>query len=223
MGKIYHSKPKLNYWLFLFVIGTGVLLYYLYGDDITIRDILTFTPSNSYLAGLFILAMFLFKSVSVFFSIGVIYMVSGIVFPDYIAIPLNIVGTGIGMTYSYYIGYFSMGEGGNYYLQKYDKLDGIFNKVAVNGWFTTFIIRVIGIIPHDIVGIILGSLKVPYIKYITASIIGVSPILIATTVIGISISNPNSKEFLYAVIGRLIIALMATILYPLVLKMSKIK
>lgn len=196
MGKVYESKPKLNYWFFLFVIETGVVLYYLYGDEITIRDILTFTPSNKYLAGLFILVLFLIKSISVFFPIGIIYIVSGLIFPYYIGIPLNIIGTVIGMVYSYFIGYYSMGEGGSYYLSKYDRLEGVFKKVAVNGWFMTFLIRSIGIIPHDIAGIILGSLKVPLLKYISASLVGVLPVLIATTVIGIIITNPNSKEFI---------------------------
>lgn len=150
-----------------------------------------------------------------------LYIASGLIFPLYWAIPLNILGVAIGLTYSYKIGYSSGDFLKEKILSRYDKLNEFYSVVKDNEWFSAFIIRIVGLLPHDIVNMFFGSLRISYYKYMTASIIGLMPMMIISTVIGRTITDPTSREFLLAVIMRVVLSISASLIYRVILNKSK--
>ena len=58
-----------------------ILLCLIYRDEITVDSIVAFTPQNTFVAVLVMLALFAVKSVSIFIYCGLLYAASGILFP----------------------------------------------------------------------------------------------------------------------------------------------
>ncbi len=203
------------------LIIAGIIIYLIFGEEITVDNILNMSPVNRVIASIFILILYLIKSVSIVGPIMALYIASGLIFPLYWAIPLNILGVAIGLTYSYRIGYSSGDFLKEKILSRYEKLNEFYSVVKDNEWFSAFIIRIVGILPHDIVNMFFGSLRISYYKYMTASIIGLMPMLIISTVIGRTITDPTSPEFLLAVIMRVVLSISAALIYRLILNKSK--
>jgi uncharacterized membrane protein YdjX (TVP38/TMEM64 family) len=203
------------------LIIAGIIIYLIFGEEITVDNILNMSPINRAVASIFILILYLIKSVSIVGPIMALYIASGLIFPLYWAIPLNILGVAIGLTYSYRIGYSSGDFLKEKILSRYEKLNEFYSVVKDNEWFSAFIIRIVGILPHDIVNMFFGSLRISYYKYMTASIIGLMPMLIISTVIGRTITDPTSPEFLLAVIMRVVLSISAALIYRLILNKSK--
>lgn len=203
------------------LIIAGIIIYLIFGEEITVDNILNMSPVNRVIASIFILILYLIKSMSIVGPIMALYIASGLIFPLYWAIPLNILGVAIGLTYSYRIGYSSGDFLKEKILSRYEKLNEFYSVVKDNEWFSAFIIRIVGILPHDIVNMFFGSLRISYYKYMTASIIGLMPMLIISTVIGRTITDPTSPEFLLAVIMRVVLSISAALIYRLILNKSK--
>lgn len=203
------------------LIIIGIIIYLIFGEEITVDNILNMSPRNRIIASIFILILYLIKSMSIVGPIMALYIASGLIFPLYWAIPLNILGVAIGLTYSYKIGYSSGDFLKEKILSRYDKLNEFYSVVKDNEWFSAFIIRIVGLLPHDIVNMFFGSLRISYYKYMTASIIGLMPMMIISTVIGRTITDPTSREFLWAVIMRVVLSISASLIYRIILNKSK--
>ncbi|TFZ41140.1 DedA family protein [Soehngenia longivitae] len=203
------------------LIIAGIIIYLIFGEEITVDNILNMSPINRAVASIFILILYLIKSVSIVGPIMALYIASGLIFPLYLAIPLNILGVAIGLTYSYRIGYSSGDFLKEKILSRYEKLNEFYSVVKDNEWFSAFIIRIVGILPHDIVNMFFGSLRISYYKYMTASIIGLMPMLIISTVIGRTITDPTSPEFLLAIIMRVVLSIGAALIYRAILNKAK--
>ncbi|HOK62734.1 MAG TPA: VTT domain-containing protein [Soehngenia sp.] len=203
------------------LIIIGIIIYLIFGEEITVDNILNMSPRNRIIASIFILILYLIKSMSIVGPIMALYIASGLIFPLYWAIPLNILGVAIGLTYSYKIGYSSGDFLKEKILSRYDKLNEFYSVVKDNEWFSAFIIRIVGLLPHDIVNMFFGSLRISYYKYMTASIIGLMPMMIISTVIGRTITDPTSREFLLAVIMRVVLSISASLIYRIILNKSK--
>ncbi|TJX68908.1 VTT domain-containing protein [Soehngenia saccharolytica] len=203
------------------LIIIGIIIYLIFGEEITVDNILNMSPRNRIIASILILILYLIKSMSIVGPIMALYIASGLIFPLYWAIPLNILGVAIGLTYSYKIGYSSGDFLKEKILSRYDKLNEFYSVVKDNEWFSAFIIRIVGLLPHDIVNMFFGSLRISYYKYMTASIIGLMPMMIISTVIGRTITDPTSREFLLAVIMRVVLSISASLIYRVILNKSK--
>ncbi len=58
-----------------------------------------------------------------------------------------------------------------------------------------FFLRIVYILPLDVVNMYLGATRMPYPKYLAASLFGVLPSTIAATLLGVSITDPTSSIF----------------------------
>ncbi len=191
----------------------GIVLFLLYGKEITIEDILSYTPKNKLMAIIFILMMFFIKSLSVMFSSAVIYIVTGMLFTPLLAIIINIIGISIGFIYSYWAGRTSGKALKDQLIIKYPKLKQLDSIMKNNECFITFIVRTVGVLPIDVVSMFMGSMGISFKKYLVASILGTLPILLPTTFIGITITNPRSPEFILSLLFRIIFAIISMLIY----------
>ena len=194
------------------------LLFFIYQKDVTIDKILQYTPKNYFTAALFIISMFAVKSLLVILPIPVLYICVGIIFEPFTAMIVNILGMIACTTVPYWIGRYSGVGFTDWVMKKYPIARQLETYKKDNEWFFSFLVRVIGFLPCDIVSIILGSLKVGFIKYITGTIVGMLPGLIVTTFVGITITNPRSPEFIMSCIITVVISLASIYIYKKVVK-----
>lgn len=166
------------------------------GQTITLDTVLSYTPESKPLASLFLLFMFAARSLSVVFPIVLLYVASGTIFSPVYACILNVIGTMIGITIPYFVGYFC-GEGfSERLMEKYPFIKRMRESNRRNDFFLCFFLRIISFLPGDLVCLYLGQQKITFWKYFTASMLGFLPGIILVTLLGVNITNPTSPEFL---------------------------
>lgn len=184
----------------------GIVLFLIFGRGITVEDVLNHTPENQLFIGISILLIFLLKSLMVMFPVAAIYIITGMLFNPFVAILINIIGVSISFAYSYWVGYMSEGNIRQQLMIRYKKLKKIDDLMKENEWIATFIVRIIGIVPMDMASIFMGSMELSFDRYMIASISGAFPILLATTLVGITARDPSSMEFIASVLFRVAIS-----------------
>jgi len=202
-------------WVVMLVLTA---LFFIYGRGMTARELLTYTPRNPYLAVLFLMVLFAVKSLIVILPIPVLYVLTGIMFDPLKAIGINILGAAVCTAVPYFIGSYSGNEAAEGLARKYPMIKQLGRFKGRNELFFSFYVRAIGFLPCDIVSLILGSMRVEFKKYMAGTIAGMLPGLIASTLIGDSINNPASPQFILSCIATVLIALASTLVYRKVLK-----
>lgn len=210
-----HNMPKLLRLLrmvpFLF-IAAAVLWFILYGRHLTIDDVLHYSPEQPLFAALYVWLAFTIKSLSIFFPVMLLFAIGGMLFPLPIALLVNTVGITISLTLPYLIGRFSSKDLTPMLMKKYPKLAELRQAREKNGFQFAFLIRVIGVLPCDIVSMYLGNTRLSYVKYIIGGVLGFMPDLICATVAGGEVSDISSPWF-WAAIGTNLVVCIASILF----------
>ena len=159
--------------------------YLLNRDKITISSILGFTPKNLYLAAFVMLLLFATKSVSVVIYGGLLYAASGIMFSLPVAILVNTIGTVLMVSIPFFIGKNAGQDTMSKLVERNPKLEVLRDVPSKNELFISIFVRLIGMLPGDLVGMYLGASGIRYSKYITGSMIGLFP--------AIEPVNPNAE------------------------------
>jgi CDP-diacylglycerol--glycerol-3-phosphate 3-phosphatidyltransferase len=223
-----NSKKKnnnrfLGLWkcVFLLVWAAIILAFIFCQKDISVEKILCFTPANPFFAAIALLALFALKSLSIVIYIGILYAADGILFTLPAAIFLNLCGTAIALSIPYAIGKKIGTEAVDKITEQYPKAE-VFKKLrSENDFFFSFIVRLIGILPSDIVSLYMGSIRMPYLKYLTGSMLGFLPRLIMFTVIGMSVADVRSSQFIIAICVEVLSILLSSSLFLIYKKKHK--
>ena len=96
---------------------------------------------------------------------------------------------------------------------RYPKIKSIFDLEKGNDWFLSYFLRVINLLPMDLVSMFLGAAGVAPVKYITGSMLGNLPGIIAITVVGQSIIDPTSPTFIISLCVTVIISVLSVIIF----------
>lgn len=183
------------------------------GEDFSIDRLWSYTPSSYFAAVIFFLLIYAVKSLSFLIPIVVVYVAAGGIFGPFTAMAVNILGAGIVVTIPYWIGYrFGAGFAGTL-LTRFKKVEEFIKNKEGNGWFISCFPRTIAFLPLKTISVYLGSLKVPYYKYLLGSIIGLMPLLISVTLAGASITQPRSPTFIISVIVMMLSAAVSVGVY----------
>lgn len=206
----------------LVMIGVCVLLYFRFFRGVTIEDILEFTPENLWLAALVMIGLFALKSLSMFFPMLILIAASGSIFPSYLsALAVNSVGVAVMLLIPYAIGRFAEREFVEGLISKNKNADKLREIKSENELFIAYFLRVINILPCDLVSMFLGSTGFGLVKYLAGSFAGVLPGMIATTIIGANMNDPTSPAFWIAVAAEVIFAAASTLAYYFYKKKNK--
>lgn len=179
-------------------------------DKITISSILSFTPKNLYLAAFVMLLLFAIKSVSVVIYGGLLYAASGIMFSLPVAILVNTIGTVLMVSIPFFIGKRAGKDTMNKLVEKNPKLEVLREVPSKNELFISIFVRLIGMLPGDLVGMYLGASGVHYSKYIAGSMIGLFPAVVSFSVMGMSADDISSPAFIISTafeIGLMILSI----------------
>ncbi len=206
----------------LVMIGVCVLIYFLFFRGVTVEDILEFTPENLWLAALVMVGLFSLKSLSMFFPMLILIAATGSIFPSFVsAILVNSIGVAAMLLIPYAIGRFAEKEFVQGLINKNKNADKLREIQSENEFFIAYFLRVINILPCDVVSMFLGATGFGFVKYLIGSFAGVLPGMIATTLIGANINDPSSPVFWIAVGAEIVFAVASTLAYYLYKKKKK--
>lgn len=173
-------------------------LFLLAGTELDAADILSWTPSNPWMAALFLVALYGVKSMTVFFPLVALYLAGGLLFPLPAALAVNLAGLAVCASVPYLVGRLSAAE-------TLDRLRGKYPKLAVleklrqrNSLVFALLARAVGILPGDVVSLYFGAVRLPFLPYLAGSLLGLAPTMAAVSIMGDNASDPLSPAFLAA-------------------------
>ena len=198
--------------LILVLLLTGPFAF-LHDDPVSPKELVNYAPKNEWLAALFMIALYAFKSMVFVIPMPLLYISSGLIFKPARAFLVNVLGMITTATLPYWIGRYSGGGVMEKILKKFPKMQVLDNLKRGNEWFFSFIVRVIGFLPCDAVSMFMGACRVDFKKYITGTAAGMLPGLISITMVGITITDPHSPEFLFSCILSVILSIASFVVY----------
>ena len=150
----------------------------------------------------FVLVILLLYFIKAFFPIyttSTVCLLTGIVLPLYMAIPINIIGIGLQFTIKYFWGqHFGAGYAWKL-LMKNDSLKSAIQSDGSSNPALLFAIRLVPVVPINLVSAVYGSFSFGYKKFLIVSLLGFMPRLISFTVAGTNMFDPLSVGFLLPV------------------------
>lgn len=198
----------------LVMVGVCVLIYFLFFRGITVEDILEFTPENLWLAAIVMIGLFALKSLSMFFPMLVLIAACGSIFPSFPpALLVNSIGVAVMLMIPYAIGRFAEKDFVMGLVRKNKNADKLREIKSENELFIAYFLRVINMLPCDLVSMFLGATGFGFVKYLVGSFVGILPGMIATTLIGANMNDPTSPVFWAAVAAEIIFAAVSTLAY----------
>lgn len=195
------------------IIIASLYFYNKYNDLFAVESIFEFTPNNLWLAALFFLAMYILKPVTIIVPVVVLQVSCAMFFPPTEALLINTVGAALAVAIAYVLGSFLGQNKVQKIFKKLKKKKSISDLTEEGQFFYVFLIRLIGIISMDVTGLILGSTKMNFIKYFTASMLGLMPAIVIGTFIGTTLSDPTSAGFLLSLSLKGVLVIMSIVIY----------
>lgn len=194
----------------------GALLWlWLSGDDLSVDTVLSYTPELPLLAALFLLLLYALKSLSLTLPILLLDTVCGVLFPLPVAILVATLGTAITLTIPYFIGRGAGPDMTEKLQQKHSRLRELRELRSRNELFLAFLIRIVGILPCDVVSLYLGNTRMPFPKYLLGGVLGFLPDVLTATVVGMKADDRSSPWFWGAITLNLLVAGGSTLFYAL--------
>lgn len=177
---------------------TIIAVCLLHKDEFTLEGILSYTPQQPILAAAVLWMLFAVKSLSIFLYSGLLYAASGILFPLPVAIAVNIAGTAVMVSIPYWLGKKLGRQAVQYILHRWPKSAMLHDLRGGSDFFFVLIVRLLGILSADVVSAYMGAVGVKYRAYLPACLLGFLPTCILFPIMGMSISDVRSPQFLTA-------------------------
>ena len=200
------------------VIGIGlwvalIIVCVVNRDKITAEGIVGLVPKDSVLSIIVMLLLFAVKGVAVFIYGSILYAASGILFSLPVAIIVNTIGTVIMTTIPFYIGKKAGSRLLGELVKKNSKLELLRDTQNKNEFFVSFFLRMVGLLPADLVAMYLGASGMRYKPYFFGTLIGLLPAIICFSVMGMSIDDVGSPQFLISLIVEVGLMLLSLLIY----------
>lgn len=214
---ILQKAAAICFWLGLIVVC------FIYRDEITAERIVNFTPKDPLLAAFVMLCLFAVKSVLFFVYGGILYAANGILFSLPVAILMNIAGTIVMTSIPFFIGKKAGSKALTRLTQKSPKLEMLKDVPNKNEFFVSFFVRMVGMLPGDLVGMYLGASGIRYSRYFWGTQLGLLPAVIAFSVMGMSIDDPSSPTFIISASFEAGLVILSVVLFYIWRKRQKNK
>lgn len=191
------------------VVLVAAILAIVYRNDLTLDSILSFTPSNLWLAALVFLGLYALKSVVAVVYLKLLYIAAGMVFPLPVAIAVNIAGTAVEMTLPYLLGRYGGKKTMELILERKPKLQRVQDLRSTNNFRFSALCRAVGVLPAEPLSIYLGASGMPYAPFVLGGVAGLLPSMLITTIMGTQVEDPTSPGFIISTTLFIVIQLSA--------------
>ena len=215
--KIVRNIIVVVFWIFL------IVLCFIYKDNITVQNIINFTPENTVMAIVMMLFLFAFKSVTFFIYGGILYAASGIIFSLPVAIFVNCIGSIIMTSIPFFVGKKMGGEAIDKIIKKHPRLSILRDTPSKKELFVSFFVRIVRCLPSDPLSMYLGASGIRYSRYICGTLLGLSPAIVTFSIMGMSINDVNSPAFIISAGIEIGLMILSVSLYLIWRKKNKNK
>ncbi len=209
------NRSALKTGIMLAFWGGIILLCWICRDRITVESIINYLPENTAVAICIILILFALKGVTVIVYGGILYAASGVLFPLPVAICVNLAGTVLMTSVPFFIGKRAGTDLLDQLVRKNKRLELLRDTPKQNEFFFSFAVRMIGLLPGDLVGMYSGACGLTYSHYICGTVVGMFPSLITFSVMGMSAHDLSSPAFLISVGSEILLMLLSLSAYLL--------
>ena len=196
-------------------LACAALWLWLSGRDLSVETVLSYTPKLPVLAALFLLLLYGLKSISLMLPVLLLDTACGVLSPLPAAILVATIGTAITLTIPYFIGRGAGPDMTEKLQQKHQRLRELREMRSRNELFLAFLIRIIGILPCDVVSLYLGNTRMPFGKYLLGGVLGFLPDIVTAAVVGMKADDRSSPWFWGAIAVNLLVAGGSTLFYTL--------
>ena len=221
--KTIQKKHQIFWGVFMAMAWAGVLLILVkVNGRLSVSELLQYQPENKVLAILTMTVLFLMKSVDFLLHSGVLFAANGVMFPLPAAITLNVLEAGMMFTLSYFVGKI-MGEPIlSYISEKHPRIRRFAALPKKSELTAALILRAIGT-PATMASLYMGAAGFRYGSYLVGSVIGMLPLMIAYTVMGVSVGDLSSPVFWIALASSGVVSVIALFLPANIVKHEKAK
>jgi uncharacterized membrane protein YdjX (TVP38/TMEM64 family) len=190
------SRRSLGVRIFMLLMwAAAVIFFWLHRDYISVEGTLRLAPRSVAAAVLLMLGLFALKSFSVVIHAGVLYAVSGILFPLPMAILVNLLGTLLMAGLSYGLGR-RLGGGSIDRIVEAHRNAGVLRKLRRENTFVyTAVSRLINLLPFDIISAYFGATETPLVPYLLGSAAGMAASCVLFPLMGAYVVNIRSPRF----------------------------
>lgn len=192
-----------------------ILFCLLHRDQFSIERILSASPASPFGAALLLLVLFAVKSLSLFLYSGLLYTVSGLLFPLPWAIALNLAGTGIMVSLPYLLGRLGA-RTVQTARERWPRVEQLLTLRGGSDFLFVLSVRLFGMLPIDVVSAVCGAMGVGYGGYLAGCLLGLLPSCILFPIMGTHLSDPTSPQFRLAALieaGCFLISFLVFLLY----------
>ncbi len=202
------NRP-LKTWSMLAFWGGIVLLCWINRDNITVENIVNYVPENTAAAIGIMLVLFALKGITVIVYGGILYAASGILFSLPAAICVNLAGTVLMTSVPFFIGKRAGADLLDKLVQRNKRLELLRDAPKQNEFLFSFAVRMIGLLPGDLVGMYSGACGFTYGHYICGTAAGMFPSIITFSVMGTSAHDISSPAFLISAGSTILLMLLS--------------
>ena len=180
-------------------------------DKITIEAILSYTPSNLWLAAMALWGLFALKTLSVVFYSGLLFTASGMLFDLPVAIAVNIVGTIVMLLEGYAIGR----AGGRALVEELSEKHPRFAEFTDlkdgHPFIFALLIRMLKVVNYDLGSMYMGASGVSILPYLGGSLTALLPEIVLFALVGSGISNMDAVPAAAAAVIYVVMTLASTL------------
>lgn len=204
------------------ILWIGLIgIFLLNRDRITVESILEKTPRNPWEAVPLMLVFFGIKGMSMVMYAGILYTVSGLLFPLPLAVAVNLLGTAVMVTVPWLCGRFVGGDAAARFDAKYPAAARLAAFREKNDWLFSLGVRTFGGLPSDPLSLYLGAVKLDWPALVFGGVVGYLPKAVTLPLMAQHADDPSSPVF---VISSVVAGLFACApaIFLLVLRIRKI-
>lgn len=196
------------------VICLLLMVGYLIGNHaVSVETLLAFTPEDPLKAAVMILLLYALKSATIFFPLIVLEIAVGHLFSPWAAMAINFAGMLIILTVPYLIGKAAGIDAIQKLIKKYPRFGSFIGKQQDSAFFLCFFLRIISVLPGDVVTMYLGATQTSFWKNLLGGALGIFPGMILATFMGSSIREPDSPAFWISTVLTVALAALSALLY----------
>lgn len=189
------------------ILFVAAAVYTISGHSITVQDILSYTPANPAAAACVLILLCGLKSLTVFFPIMVLFIACGMLFSTPVAICVGAAGAALCISIPYWLARLVGSDLTEPLFHRYPKLEQLKQLQQKNDFFFSYIARVVGILPCDIVSLYMGTIPLSYKSYVSGGVLGFLPGIIIGVLIGTNANDPASPEFFLSILCEILLCL----------------
>lgn len=175
-------------------------------SNVGIESLIAHAEGNSFRSAALLMLLFGIKSLTIIVPLASLYIASGMLFTPVWAVIVSFLGLAIALTVPYILGRWSGTEEIDYIKSKYPKIDRIIVLQQKNEFFASFIVRMIGWFPCDVLSYYFGACRTKYPIYLVSALLGCSIGLITNTLLGNVLLNPFSIQFAVLILIKILIS-----------------